>query len=162
MPDSRDVRHVALERFGRELLTSLQEGSPTRLLFDVDEIRVLQEPTAATRSTTRRASLSFPLAAARSARRELADTAYLGLCVQDARDEPERGPLGLRRPSWTFRRILLAAKQPSGHRIALWLDGVFVFTDVGFGILDLERIEDPRWEHSDLDILPCDMVVGIR
>lgn len=161
LPDSVELRHLALDAFGQRLHAALRDSTPLDLLFDVDEVRVLQEGTAATRSLARRASLAFPLAAAAGVRRSLHDTSYLGICVQDAHDESARGALGLMHESWTFRRVLLAARRLDGHRVALWLDGVFIFADTGFGILDLERIEDLRWEHSDLDILPCDMVVGL-
>ncbi len=34
-----------------------------------------------------------------------------------------------------------------------------MFSDAGFGALDLERVETPRWEHSDLELAPCDMAI---
>jgi hypothetical protein len=67
--------------------------------------------------------------------------------------------LGLQADGWIFDRFLLIGRRPSGRRIAAWVEGVFVYTDAGFTALDLERVEEPRWEHSDLEIAPCDLSI---
>ena len=51
---------------------------------------------------------------------------------------------------------------PTGRRVAAWVEGVFIQTDGGFVAIDLHRVEDPRCEHTDLEIAPCDMEAGIR
>lgn len=160
MPGESSDRHAAMDAFGRRLHAALVAGHPDDVLFGDDELRTLMGGEAATRVAARRASLSVRLGTSPRVALALAHTEYLGVCLQDARDDDPA--LDLRAPGWTFRRVLLAAQQPGGRRTALWVDGVFVFTDGGFGALDLERVEDPRWEHSDLELAPCDMATRLR
>jgi hypothetical protein len=60
---------------------------------------------------------------------------------------------------WTIERVLVIGIRPGGRRIAAWIEGTFVYTDAGIGALDLERVEQPRWEHSDLELAPCDFAI---
>ena len=89
----------------------------------------------------------------------LATAEYAGICLQGAREAPADGPLGLEMPGWVFDRFLLIGLRVPGQRLATWLEGVFLYTDAGFFALDLERVEEPRWEHSDLEIAPCDLSI---
>lgn len=163
MPAEVQARHAAMDAFGARLLAALAAGHPAEVVLGDDVLRVLLEGPAATRVAARRATLGVRLADLESALvRALEGARYLGVCLQDARDEPASGPLGLRSEGWTFRRVLVAAERPGGRRVALWVDGVFLFTDAGFGALDLERVESPRPEHSDLEIAPCDMATHLR
>lgn len=160
MPQELRERHIAMDELGRRLHAALIAGRPADVLLGDDELRRLMSSEAATRLAARRASISIRIGRSGRAAGALARTEYLGVCLQDARgDDPA---LGLRGEGWTFRRILVAARQPAGRRIALWVDGIFLFTDNGFGALDLERVEDPRWEHSDLEIAPCDMATSLQ
>lgn len=162
MPDEVPARHAAMDAFGRRLFAALAAGRPRDVVLGDDELRVLLDGPAATRVAAHRATLGVRVADAAHLARALEGTRYLGVCLQDARDEPAAGPLGLRADGWTFRRVLVAAQRPGGRRIALWVDGIFLFTDAGFGALDLERVESPRPEHSDLEIAPCDMATRLH
>lgn len=160
VPDARAQRDAALHALGRRLFAATKRARPRDLVFDDLALRTLLESEAASRY-----SLARDLSAERLGMRdlgELDDTRYAGICIQDARLEPAHTFVGLREPGWVFARALVLAVRPGGRRIAWWVEGTFVFTDVGFGAVALERIEPPRWEHSDLDIAPCDMEVGIR
>lgn len=160
MPAATDARHDAMDAFGRRLHAALTAGRPADVLFGDDELRRLCDGSAATRIAARRGATSMRAGAQPAVAQGLARTEYLGVCLQYARDDDDA--LGLESPGWTFRRVLLAARLPGGRRTALWVDGMFVFTDSGFGALDLERVEAPRWEHSDLELAPCDMATTLR
>lgn len=162
MPSDVAARHAAMDAFGRRLHAALAAGRPTDVLLGDDELRAVLTSEPATRVAAHRATLGVRVGGD-TARLTIAlrDTAYLGVCLQDARDEPDGATFGLRAPGWVFRRVLLAAQHPSGRRVALWIDGLFLFTDAGFGALDLERIEDPRPGHSDLELAPCDMATNL-
>lgn len=154
-PDARDARNAAIDAFGRRAWDALSSHQPTRLLYDELDLRELLDPAGATRFSARRGS------AARigSGGVELDSARYAGICLQGAREEPANGVLGLRSRGWVFDRALVIGTRPGGRRVAAWLEGIFVFTDAGFGALDLERVEEPRWEHSDLELAPCDLAV---
>jgi hypothetical protein len=162
MPHEVADRQVAMDEFGRRLHAALLAGRPIDVLLGDDEIRRVLTSENATRVAARRAAIGVRLGHTRQLASSLAHTEYLGVCLQDARDEANTGPIGLRNVGWTFRRVLLAAQRPGGRRVALWVDGLFVYTDNGFGALDLERVEDPRWEHADLELAPCDMSTALH
>jgi hypothetical protein len=161
MPPDVEKRHAAMDEFGRRLHAALRAGRPLAILLDDDQVRRLLESDAATRFAARRAAIGSRLGNGPRIASALAETRYLGVCLQDSRDStPDEW--GLRTAGWTFRRVLLVARRPGGRRVALWIDGVFVYTDRGFGALDLERMEDPRWEHSDLELAACDMATSLN
>ena len=162
MPTDLDARHAAIDEFGARVHAALLVAAPGDFVVGDDQLRRFVSSTAASRIGARRAGLSSRLANAQRTAGALVGTTYLGACLQDAGDEPPHGPLGLLAEAWTFRRILIAAAIPGGRRIGLWLDGTFLYTEAGFAALDLERLEDPRWEHSDLDIAPCDMATHLH
>jgi hypothetical protein len=158
-PDSRAARDTAIEAFGRRAWAALAEGRPGRLLYDDVELRALLDPAGATRFSARRLSLGSRVGATGELSARLASAEYAGICLQGARVEDAGGVLGLERPAWVFDRALVIGRRPGGQRIASWIEGSFVLSDAGFGALDLERVEAPRWEHSDLEIAPCDHAV---
>lgn len=162
MPEDLDARHLAIDELGERLHAALVAGAPLNVLLGDDELRALLSSESASRVAARRVAVRSRIGDADRVATLLAGTTYLGACLQDARDEPASGTLGLRADGWTFRRVLVAARIPGGRRIGTWIDGTFVLTDIGFGALDLERVEDPRWEHSDLDIAPCDMATALH
>ena len=90
---------------------------------------------------------------------------YGGVCLQDARVERSGPPFGLRESGWVFDRALVVgvtSEGPEGRRVAAWVEGTFVYTTEGFGAISIVRVERPRWEHSDLELAPCDMEVGVH
>lgn len=135
-------------------------GRPTDLLYGDGDLEVLLADDAMARVAARRLALpdrlgiepvrlSHPLESAE----------YAGICLQGARAEPPGGPLRLLSEAWVVDRVLVIGRRPTGRRIAAWLEGVFVYSDTGFAAIDLERVEEPRWEHSDLEIAPCDLSI---
>lgn len=154
-PDAREDRNAAIDAFGQRAWDALASRQPTRLLYDELDLRELLDAAGATRFSARRGT------AARLGRSgvELDSARYAGICLQGAREEPADGVLGLRSRGWVFDRALVIGTRPGGRRVAAWLEGIFVFTDAGFGAIDLERVEEPRWEHSDLELAPCDLAV---
>lgn len=158
-PDERAARNAAIEAFGLRAWDALASGEPTRVLYDELVLRALLEPASATRLSARRGLLRRRIARASDLTSRLETATYAGICLQGAREEPAGGVLGLRSPGWVFDRALLIGTRPGGGRVASWIEGIFIFTDAGFGALDLERVENPRWEHSDLELAPCDFAV---
>lgn len=158
-PAEREARDAAIVRFGERAWAALSAGEPERLLYDDLDLRQLLDTAGATRLSARRLGAGPRLGLMIDLPTLLENAEYAGICLQGAREEPAGGVLGLRDDGWVFDRALVIGRRPSGRRIASWLEGTFVFTDTGFGALDLERVETPRWEHSDLEIAPCDHAV---
>lgn len=148
-----------MDAFGRRAWAALREGEPERLLYDDLDLRALLDTAGATRLSARRITLTQRLGSTADFPALLASAEYAGICLQGARDEEPGGVLGLRTEAWIFDRALVIGRRPGGRRIASWVEGTFVFTDSGFGALDLERVEAPRWEHSDLELAPCDLAI---
>jgi hypothetical protein len=161
VPQAKAARDRALARVGRRLFDALRRGAPERLLFDDGVLRRLLEPDAATRVAAYRLGRGARLDYRPAAFGGLRQSEYAGVCLQGARVEPSGTPLGLRKPGWVFDRALVAATTGSGRRLGAWVEGTFVYTNAGFGAIDLGRVEEPRWEHSDLELAPCDMEVGL-
>lgn len=158
-PEGREERNAAVERFGRRAWGALVAGQPAHLVFDDLELRALLEPAEATRFSARRLTLAPRLGRTEELPARLAGAAYAGVCVQGARLERAGGALGLRAAAWAFDRALIIGRRAEGQRVASWIEGPFLFSDAGFGALDLERVEAPRWEHSDLELAECDVAV---
>lgn len=137
----------------------MRSGHPSRLLVDDLGLRNLLDAPSATRVGARRMQVRQRMRATRDFASLLEGADYAGICLQGARVEPAGGVLGLQNDAWIFDRLLVIGRRPSGRRVAAWVEGVFVYTDVGFTALDLERVEEPRWEHSDLELAPCDLAV---
>lgn len=162
VPASEQARHEALDRAGRRIYGALAAGRPERLLFDDLTLRRLLVPDAATQASALRAGLEVRLGLRREAFSAFDGAKYLGICVQGARLEPAGTSMGLKHAGWMFDRALVAGIEPSGRRIASWVEGAFLFTTKGFGAISLDRVEEPRWEHSDLELAPCDMEAGLH
>lgn len=158
-PQDRSDRDAALVRFGERAWAALRAGAPERLLYDDLDLRQLLDTAGATRLSARRLAAGPRLGVTVDLEALLESADYAGICLQGARDEEAGGVLGLRGDGWVFDRALLIGRRPGGRRIATWIEGTFLFTDAGFGALDLERVETPRWEHSDLEIAPCDVAI---
>lgn len=161
-PQSGDDRtqRLAIESFGRDAYDAIVAGTSLSLLADQDEVRDLVEDDAADRYDALR--LAVGTRVGEVAPHAFADTVYAGICLQGLRRSPADGPVGLRQEAWVFDRALIVAVQPSGQRVASWLEGVFVQSGDRFVAIDLHRVEDPRWEHSDLEIAHCDVQIGMR
>lgn len=158
-PETASARRESIDGLGRRAWDAMAAGAPQRLLLDDLDLRTVLDPTGATRLSARRLSVVQRIGETDELPRLLAESSYAGVCLQGAREEPEGGVNGLRSPGWVFDRLLVIGRRSNGRRIAAWLEGVFLFTDAGFFALDLERVERPRWEHSDLEIAPCDLSI---
>ncbi|GAB5540725.1 MAG: hypothetical protein RLO52_06105 [Sandaracinaceae bacterium] len=158
-PAGVDAQHAAIDALGRRAFEALQVGDPARLLYDDLDLRTLLDASVATRISAQRLGLASRLGDTADFARLLEGAEYAGVCLQGAREVETGGALGLRSPGWVFDRLLVIGRRPTGRRIAAWIEGVWLYTDVGFWALDLERVERPRWEHSDLEIAPCDLSI---
>lgn len=185
-PPVRSERRAAAAAFGRRGFAALRAEVPGQLLYGEEGLRALLIPSAAARMVARRPMLPGGWAGvSRSATRSTSHGSragradrdgtspsggagrsgpwrrafYAGVCIQGARVEASGSPLGLREPTWVFERALIIGRRPDGRRIASWLEGAFAFSSRGFFALYLERVEAPRWEHSDLDLARCDLAV---
>lgn len=158
-PDTVDARTAAIDDLGRRIWDALSAGDPARLLYDEVDLRTLLEGPAATRITVRRTRIADRIGPTDDFVGLMSSADYAGICLQGARDEPAGGVLGLRSPGWVADRILIIGRRPSGQRIASWLEGLWLYSDQGFRAADFERVEEPRWEHSDLEIAPCDLSI---
>jgi hypothetical protein len=156
------VRERAIVEVGRDILGSLTVARPQRLLFDDVALRALVAGETATRLAALRQSVELRLALRREGFESLRGAELGGVCLQGSRLERAGDALGLREDGWVFDRALVLAILPGNRRVASWVEGTFLYTDAGFGALDLARVEEPRWEHSDLELASCDMEVGIR
>ena len=163
MPDDSARRDLLVGELGRAAWAALAGGDPLRLLAGEDVLSMLLEPPAVARLLDRRPGLRARLGeVVRRIPAQLAAATYLGVCALDARDEGPGGPQGLRSSTWTLRRILVAGRlAASSRRIASWIDGLFAFDGMRLVALELEAIEPPRWEHSDLELARCDVSEGL-
>ena len=159
MPPEASEREAVLVELGRRLYAHLAEGSPHAILFGDETLTELLEPDAAVRA---RAVRVAPLYAHAERLALLQEAQPDSLCIQGGA-EARRGdpPFSLRGAAWTFERALVSGRRPGGRRVALWVEGTFVLTDRGFGAIGLRRVEDPRWEHSDLELATCDVRVEL-
>ncbi|MBX3247171.1 MAG: hypothetical protein KF901_08325 [Myxococcales bacterium] len=155
IPAAADVRQEVLREFGQRLYQALAAGTPEVVVYDDRALGELLEPEAATQA---RALRSAPLGLEPARLAVLADAAPTSLCIQGG---GETGAHGLRARAWTFERALVAGTRPGGRQLAAWVEGTFVLSDQGFGAIALRRVEDPRWEHSDLELATCDMRVEL-
>lgn len=159
LPDDEGARHDAVDALGHRVWAAMSEASPEDLLYDDLALRILLSPTAATRFAARRISFSERIGSSANFASLISNAAYAGVCLQGARSEEAGGVLGLEEDGWVFDRLLLIGRRQDGQRLAAWIEGLFLYSDAGFFALDLERVEEPRWEHSDLEIAPCDLAI---
>lgn len=158
-PSTMEAQRAAIDDVGRRAWGAMRAGDPAGLLFDDLDLRSLLDGPAATRISAQRLGIAGRVGDTGSFPGLLEDAEYAGVCVQGAREAGPGGALGLRSPGWVFDRLLVIGRRPTGRRIAAWIEGIWLYTDAGFRALDLERVERPRWEHSDLEIAPCDLSI---
>lgn len=158
-PAGADARRAAIDALGHRVWDALAAGEPRRLLYDETDLSTLLDGGAATRATLRRDRIDERIGSTADFVSLMESAEYAGICLQGARDVPAGGALGLRSDGWVVDRVLIIGRRPSGQRIASWLEGVWLYSDQGFAAADLERVERPRWEHSDLEIAPCDLSI---
>lgn len=160
MPATVDARNLAIDDLGQRAWAAMAAGDPRALLYQDTDLEVLLDSGATARVAARRLALDDRLAIDPDALRSpLASAEYAGICLQGARAVEAGGPIGLIADGWVFDRLLIIGRRPTGRRVAAWIEGVFVYSDAGFAAIDLERVEEPRWEHSDLEIAPCDLSI---
>jgi len=157
--DDRSQR-AAIDALGHELYDAIIASAPLRVLAEDAVVREVVDDDAADRYGALRLAVASRVGEV--APHAFVDTEYAGICLQGLRREAEGGPVGLRREGWVFDRALIVAVQPRGQRVAAWVEGVFAKTGNRFVAIDLHRVEDPRWEHSDLEIAHCDVQIGMR
>jgi len=155
VPAESVAREEALHTLGRHAYEALAEGGATRLLATAAQLRLLVTPETVSRYTALRASASPAPPAGQF--ESFIQSRYDGICLQGARLEPARTVMGLRAEAWVFDRALISGVQPGGRRLAVWVEGTFIYTSQGFVALHIARVEEPRWEHADLELAPCDM-----
>ena len=158
VPEDRDVRDAVLIETGRMIYRSLVEGNLRGLHVPSEHLPDLVD--ANTASRLERARQVYALGPQPEPRSYLAfrQNPFQGVCLQHARIEPPGSVLGLRAPAWVFDRILVIGGRQT--RFAAWVEGTFVFTSEGFRALVLNRAENPRWEHADLELATCDLRAG--
>ncbi len=162
VPADGSTRDRAVRDGGRALYAALREGTPEVLLADDVLLRSLVDAEAASRYTALRMGTGVRLGIHPEELGALGPAEFGGVCLQGVRLEPGGSRLGLLADGWVFDRALVMGLEPGGRRMAAWLEGTFVYTPEGFVALVLSRVEAPRWEHSDLELAPCDMQVGLR
>jgi hypothetical protein len=155
LPSDARERDRMLATFGRQLYRALASGHLDGVIADDRARDALLRPEVARRSSRSLAAGQYDPAAGE---RELWGSArYSGLCVQSGRTEPPAGVVGLRRSGFVFERGLLIGREAGGGELAGWVEGVFVLTEQGFVALEIERVETPRRDHSDLELAECEL-----
>lgn len=157
LPEAPAVREEAFHEVGRRAFDALVTGATQPLLLEDDALRALLSPEAANHASALRVSASLAFEVDEQAAATLAEASYSGVCVQHAQLSPAGPPLGLRRPGFTFDRVLVIGREPGGGQVAAWVEGSFVYTDRGFFAVALQRLSSPRRDHADLDLAPCDL-----
>jgi hypothetical protein len=156
LPEPGAARKQLLADAGRRIYAELRAGTPERLLLDDLGLDRVLDPTAASRNAVLRArGLAAP--PPNDLRAALTGTSYAGACFDRAQPAVPAGELGLRQPGFVFDRVLVVGREPSGTRVAAWVEGTFLATDAGVYALLLSRVEVPRREHADLAIQQCDL-----
>lgn len=161
-PSARADQEAIIDTWGRSLHRAIAEDGLTEVWLDEWALRALLQPEWATRASLARMHGRERLSVSAVARGAFGRASYFGVCIQNARVEPAAGPIGLKQAGWVFDRVLVAAREPGGARLAAWVEGAFVLTDQGVGALVIDRVEAPRKEHADLQLAACDLAVGLR
>ena len=156
-------RDGAVRALGEALWAGIARGDMLATLATDEELEALVDGEANTRLRLRRPGLRARLGERmHTIPPQLGGASYVGVCAQDAREHDEASGLGLREPAWVIARVLIAGQVAgSSRRIALWVDGPFVYDGERFVALELTAIESPRWEHSDLELGACDVSDGL-
>jgi len=160
MPPDASLRRDSLSDLGQRLFAALRSGSIGQCVATPFEVDQLLSPEARLHvERERRAHDGFATSSVFP--RDWAGASYAGFCAQGAREEPAHAALGLAQRGWVLDRILVVASLGS-TRSASWLEGRFVYTEAGWKLLSMRQIEQPRRQHSDLDLAPCDVEAGLR
>lgn len=160
-PSDSAERAQALQQFAERAFRTLQHGHAVELVFDEVALgRLLNSPSATRAGGQRR---SMPAASGMAPRQFelLRDARFDGACFQGLHDEAEGSVVGLLQPGWMFERVLLVGSEPTG-RLAIWLEGEFLWTDQGFGAISIQAVEAPRRNHADLELAVCDVDLGVH
>ena len=159
-PEPAEQRHAALAELGQRLFDAYRGRRLAGALLASDALAEVLDPVASQRVLARRVAIGTRLGAQSPG--AFVGTSFVGICAQGSRELRAGEPPGLLAPAWVVERVLIVAERPGGSRVAAWVEGPFVYTRDGFGVVDLRRVEDPRWEHSDLEIATCDVAFGYR
>ncbi len=161
MPADRMERHEALVDLAERLYATLVSSDVNDALYHVDDLDIVLDESGVARVEALRLGLGSRVHLDPRRHGRFSETELWGLCVLGARQEPAGGTLGLKEDTWILERALVAGQRVGGQRLAAWFEGTFVYSDAGFRAIDLRRVETPRWEHSDLELVTCDMQVGM-
>ncbi|HET6339204.1 MAG TPA: hypothetical protein VFG30_38570 [Polyangiales bacterium] len=162
LPEGPQARELALGQIGRQLYAALADGEPERLMLDASELKSIFDTDGAMRVLELRDRGTAPGLAAAEQRAAYGGTTYGGVCFDRAREEPAGSSLGLLQPAFVFDRALVVGKQPDHSTVAAWIEGMFMGTGDLVVALVLSRVEAPRREHPDLELLQCDVVDGLE
>jgi len=161
MPMSPEARHEALAELAHELFGAMAAADADRLLIPVDELALVLDQDGVQRIEALRMAIHARVELDPARHGAFGDTELHGLCVLGARNEPAHGPSGLNAEGWIVERALIVGERTDGQRLGAWFEGTFVYAGERLRAIDLRRVEDPRWEHSDLELVTCDMQVGM-
>lgn len=163
LPEETEVRDAAVMALGSELWGSLLAADAFATLATDEELAELVDSAGTTRLRLRRPGIHARIGEmVHGLPARLEGATYAGICAQDAHDEPRGGALGMQERTWVIGRVLVAGHIPGGsRRIALWVDGPFAYDGERFVALEISDIEEPRWEHSDLELGVCDLSEGL-
>lgn len=161
MPSHPEGRRAALTELAQDLFDAMVAADADRLLVPVDELDLVLDEDGAQRVEALRMAIHARVALDPARHGAFEDTELHGLCALGARNEPAHSPIGLKAQGWILERALIVGERPGGRRLAAWFEGTFVYAGGRFRAIDLRRVEDPRWEHSDLELVTCDMQVGM-
>jgi hypothetical protein len=161
MPTSPEARHAVLRELAQDLFDATVAADADRLLVPVDELALILDPDGVQRISALRMAIHARVELDPARHGAFGNTELYGLCVLGARDEPAHSPIGLQSEGWILERALIVGERAGGQRLGAWFEGTFVYAGGRFRAIDLRRVEDPRWEHSDLELVTCDMQVGL-
>lgn len=158
MPRVRAKRLEVLEEFGRRAHRALATASLSAILLDEDGLEAVLDSDGYARFEALRMGLGARVHLDER-HGAFAETEFSGLCVLRSREEDAHAETGLDLPGWIFDRALVVGDR-GGRRLGAWLEGTFLYTDHGIFALDLTRVEEPRSQHSDIELVQCDQAVG--
>ena len=161
MPPDRDSRQEALAELAERLFQAMVDADVEGVLYPTDELDELLNPSGVERIEALRLGLPTRVTLDPTRHGRFAQTELAGLCVLGARDEPPGTTIGLSEPAWVIERALIVGQRAGGRRLGAWFEGTFVHSTWGLRAIDLRRVETPRWEHADLELVTCDMQVGL-
>lgn len=158
LPERAERREELADALGRELFEALRGPGAESLLADGSELDAVYVSAArgrllAEQASTRRRVPGAPWAEVWRGHK------YGGVCAQGDHVVP-LGALGLRRPTWVLDRVLVVARRGSWSSAA-WVTGTFVLTTGGLQTIAISEVEEPRPNHADLELAPCDVQRGL-